>query len=167
MEFRKAARFAAEQESQIGEQSHTPGRRIAALHPKLNHIASRIRPGAYRPSVGKPRAGKVHQALLKLVEQINRQFDAVPIAQHVEEVVVDGVAHVVLGDLVRPDIDDMVRLDDRDHVGRAGATRPPGNRVRGRRAERRCKGARTIRFFPDGARSSGVFGAQARIVEAG
>jgi hypothetical protein len=39
---------------------------------------------------------------------IERNLDPLLIADDVEEVVVDGIAHVVLRDFVRPEIDDVM-----------------------------------------------------------
>ena len=62
--------------------------------------------------IRKPRPRDVHDLELDVVQLIDRHIDALLIAKDIEEIVVDGVAHLVLSDVVRPDIDDVMGLDD-------------------------------------------------------
>ena len=59
----------------------------------------------------KPRSRKVHDLKLEVVHHLDGQFDAARIAKNIEKIVVDGVAHLVLGDVIGPDVDDVVSLD--------------------------------------------------------
>lgn len=60
--------------------------------------------------------------MLKVIHHLDRQIDALFISEHIEEIVVDGVAHVVLGDAVGPDVNDVMGLDDVDDGERDGGS---------------------------------------------
>ena len=63
-----------------------------------------------------PSPGKIHNLEFKIVEHLYGEVDVLLVAQDIEEVVINGVAQIVLGNLVRPDVHDQVRFDDVDDL---------------------------------------------------
>ena len=69
---------------------------------------------SFRFHPGNPCPGQVHDLEFEIVHHLEGQFDAQLIAKDIKEVIVDGVAHIVLSDVVGPGVDDMMGLDDVD-----------------------------------------------------
>ena len=65
-------------------------------------------------SSGEPRLGDVHDLEFKLIQLLNRNLDSLLFPDYIEEVIVDRIAHIVLRHVVRPNIDDVMLLDDLD-----------------------------------------------------